>query len=328
MPKQSPFWMVSPKSFIGLIGAEYELMNQSGESVLKKFYISAVLIFVIMITSFLSIFYAVELLTHIQSVEIILSTFLSILFVFIYIFLINTFSKEKNAPPTKSLFVFSNIARISFIIFIAFLIAKPIEIFFFQKPLNKDVDQYKAFLFNEHTTKINETFSKDLSSFQQKLKLLKAQTQYDTTIFETEIAELIKKVDSIENKKKQMIQFTQAKIETSGFFIYRIKQLYKKRPIAGLISFLVMVLFGFPVFLIYSISADAKYYELKKKYERDMIEQEYRAFMEKYTELFKSNFGLSLQFYSKYKDPPFNTVPKEDHKYKPSKDFLDKYCPD
>ena len=106
MPKPAPFWMVSPKNFIGLIGAEYELMHQSGESVLKKFYFAAILILSIMIISFLSIFYAVELLTHIVLVEIILSTFLSILFALIYIFLINTFSKEKNSSVSKGFLFF------------------------------------------------------------------------------------------------------------------------------------------------------------------------------------------------------------------------------
>jgi hypothetical protein len=329
MSRQVPFWMVSPKSLIGLIGAEYELMHKSGGTVLKKFYISAVFIVFIMLISFLSIFYAVELLTHIPIVEIIISTFLSILFVFIYILLINTFAKEKNTPTTKSFFVFSNISRVSFVLFMAFLLSKPIEIFFFKKSLDKDVEQYKQNLLSEHIIKTNEIFATDLLILQDRIQDLNKQNEiYNSAVLASEISSLRIKVDSIEMNKIQMTQFANAKIQTSGFFIFRIKQVYKKHPISWLICFAIIILYGIPVLLVFSISANAKYFELKKTYERDMIQKEYSAFSEKYSTLFQNNFGLTIHFYSKYKDPPFNTILKENHTYKPSKDFLSKYCPD
>jgi hypothetical protein len=184
-------------------------------------------------------------------------------------------------------------------------------------------------LLNEHIIKTNEIFAADLLILQNRIQDLTKQNElYNSAVLASEINSLNIKVDSIEKRKTQMTQFANAKIQTSGFFIFRIKQVYKKYPISWLMCFFTILLYGIPVLLVFSISADAKYFELKKAYERDMIEKEYNAFSEKYTTLFQNNFGLTLHFYSKYKDPPFNTILKENHTYKPSKDFLNKYCPD
>ncbi len=47
-------WMVSPKSFIGFLGGEYGLMRDGG--VLKRFYISSLLIVTILLITGVSIF--------------------------------------------------------------------------------------------------------------------------------------------------------------------------------------------------------------------------------------------------------------------------------
>jgi hypothetical protein len=59
-----------------------------------------------------------------------------------------------------------------------------------------------------------------------------------------------------------------------------------------------------------------------------MIGSVYIIFTRKYSALFANDFGLVLHFYTKYKDPPFNTIQKEDYKHKSSNDFFEKYCPD
>jgi hypothetical protein len=54
-----------------------------------------------------------------------------------------------------------------------------------------------------------------------------------------------------------MTQFANAKIQTSGFFIFRIKQVYKKHPISWLICFAIIHSLWNSVLLVFSISANA-----------------------------------------------------------------------
>lgn len=146
---------------ISLVGAEYQMMKQSGSLVLRKFYLSAVSIVVIIIISACSIFYGIDLLVHNYMVELLLSIFISILFGFMYIFLMNTFAKESYVK-SKSVASFSNITRMGFVMFMAFIISKPIEIWWMQNAMNATVREYKKALLAEHTAHINRIYQEDI----------------------------------------------------------------------------------------------------------------------------------------------------------------------
>jgi hypothetical protein len=59
----------------------------------------------------------------------------------------------------------------------AFLLSKPIEIFFFKKSLDKDVEQYKQNLLSEHIIKTNEIFATDLLILQNRIQDLNKQNE-------------------------------------------------------------------------------------------------------------------------------------------------------
>ena len=142
MSRQNKFsWMVKPKGFIKLLGGEYDLMQKAGGTVLFKFYLSSVIILFIAFVSFVSIVYAIELLFHAIIVEVLLSTFLSLLFLLLFIFIVNTFTKDARQRKLLNL---SNITRLGFVMFIGFIISKPIEAFLYRHTIETDIVQHKT----------------------------------------------------------------------------------------------------------------------------------------------------------------------------------------
>jgi uncharacterized membrane protein len=318
MSRQNKFsWMVKPKGFIKLLGGEYDLMQKAGGTVLFKFYLSSVIILFIAFVSFVSIVYAIELLFHAIIVEVLLSTFLSLLFLLLFIFIVNTFTKDARQRKLLNL---SNITRLGFVMFIGFIISKPIEAFLYRHTIETDIEQHKTQLIKEHTLKIDQLFAQDLL----KLKMEKAKSTslglYGDTL------QISRQVALIDQKKKELAATSIFRIEHGAYFIYRIKVISGKYPGSWLISLVVVTLFLLPVFLIYSISADEEYFKRKNEQEKKMVERAYKAFTQKYAEIFLNTYGLKLEFYSKYEDPPFNTSPKKTPVSRSATDFHERYA--
>ncbi len=310
-------WMVKPKGFIKLLGGEYELMQKAGGTVLFKFYLSSVIILLIAAISFASIAYAIELLFHVIIVEVLLSTFLSSLFVLLFIFIVNTFTKDARQ---RKLLNFSNITRLGFVMFIGFIISKPIEAFVYRYTIESDIEQHKAALVKDHTLKIDQLFANDLA------KLMIAKARSASLGLYTDTLQFHQQSALIDQKKKDLAATSAFRIEHGAYFIYRIKIICTKYPGCWLISLGIIALFLLPVYLIYSISSDEEYFKRKHAQEKKLVERAYKAFTQKYSEIFLQGYGLTLEFYSKYEDPPFNTILKKLPVCRSANDFHERYA--
>lgn len=318
-------WMVSPKSMTSLLGAEYNLLKKAGDTVLRKFYVSAVLIVIIMIVSACSIFYAVDLLVHNYAVEILLSVFISFLFGCMYIFLTNTFAKDARTRKSN-LASFSNITRIGFVMFMAFVLSKPIEIWILKSRMEEKVSEYRLALIAEHLSEISQIYQADINDLQKERLFQEMLAKgSNSSMFAQDINEIDRKIESLRHKESSAIQLTRQRIEGSDFFVYRVNQA-SKTEIAWLCCTFIVILFCLPGFLIYSISSDNEYFKLKKDQETNLILQEYFSFKEKYKQIFKQKYGISCEFYTVFEDPPFNTKRREEHKeFKNQDDFFRKF---
>lgn len=314
-------WMIRPKGFISLLGGEYDLMQKAGGSVLFKFYLSAITIVFIACISFVSVQYAVKLLFHSFLAEILLSLFLSSLFVLLFIFIVNTFTKDARR---RKLFNPSNVTRLGFVMFLGFIISKPIEAFLFRDAIQGSVERHKAELIKDHDEKIAKLFAPDL------VKLSNEKARYENLNaaggFKAEISRIDQQVSLIDQKKKDLAAVSTFRIEQGAYFIYRIKVISWKYPGAWVISFFVIVLFLLPVGLVYSLSSDEEYFKRKHVQEKKMVEAAYNAFTQKYTEIFLAKYALPLEFYSKYEDPPFNTVLKKPPVCRSANDFHERFA--
>jgi len=321
MIRQDKFsWMIKPKGFIKLVGGEYDLMQKAGGTVLFKFYLASVVILLIACISFASIAYAIELLFHAVVVEIFLSTFLSLLFVLLFIFIVNTFTKDTRQ---RSLLNLSNITRLGFVIFIGFIISKPIEAFVYRNSIQPDIEEHKLQLVKTHALKIEQLFEYDLAKLEKKKNIYVALNI--SKGFDADILQINQQVALIGQKKRDLAATSAFRIEQGAYFIFRIKIICGKYPGAWIISLFIVALFLTPVYLIYSISSDEAYFLRKNAQEKRMVEMAYKAFTHKYSEIFQAKYDVQLDFYSRYEDAPFNTMLKIPPECKSANDFHERY---
>jgi hypothetical protein len=310
--------MVSPKSFIGLLGGEYGLMREGG--VLKRFYISSLLIVAIIITTGVSIFYAITLLFHSVLVETLLTVFFCLLFVCIYVFLLNTFAKEKSAGRT--LFNASNLIRAGFIAFMGFQVAQPLMILLYINKLEHKIETYKQQLLLTHIKKIDALTYDEMERLQNSLTYYFDQKEnFGTSIYDEEIAKKNEAIKKIQHKATLFKTTAQQTIEGNSFFLFQVSKVNRDYPLSWLFTFLIVVLFLLPGYLIYSISSQNEYYLLKKAQERSLVLNSYSYFLMWHKILFNSK----IEVFSRYEDPPFNKIRKQPLVKATNSAFLKKY---
>jgi len=306
------FW--SRRSIVSLIGIDYPILEKSELDNFIKFLIAGSLVIGILIISFCSVFYAFDLMFDMWHAEFLLSSFFSLMFFTIYIFLIQTFSKE--IFPTAYKFKFfnlSNLSRIGFVLMIGFLIAQPIKIFLYRHQLSIDLQQYKTKLYQEFSRENSSLYSSDI------IKLRNEKNNYLSMAKSKTLDSEIDKIDEAIFKINHHINLANIlaneKISNSNFFIKRI-ELANKYPGTILVVISILALFFTPILLIYSISGTSEYYKLKKDNDKKLVLSEYFLFKQKYAQLFKKGYGMAnINFYEPFSDPPFNTIKKTEPEY-------------
>lgn len=311
-------WMISPRGFIRLLGAEYDLMRDAG--LLKRFYISSLLIVVIMASTSISIAYAMGLLFHTIATEAMFSLFFGLLFICIYVFLLNTFAKENRIR--KGILSTSNVIRIGFIAFMGFLIAQPLIIFLYTSPLSSVVENYKKQLLQEHIAKVDQLVNDDLSCLVTSYQYYTEQkSKSGTRIYDKQISKTEDAITSIRDKAVYLKLSAQQIIDHNSFFLYRVKKVNILYPQSWILALLIVMLFLLPGYLVYTISSRHEYYQLKKAQEKKLIMDAYTFFKMHYQTMFTEQISV----FSRYEDPPFNTIRKQPPVSAPMTDFLKKY---
>jgi hypothetical protein len=273
--------------------------------------------------------YAMSLLFHMLHVELLLSLFISILFVFIYIFLLNTFNKSVEKNKTKlewtQVFTLANIVRAGFVVFVAFLMSKPIEIFFFRNRLDMKVAAHKAELLNNYQLKTDVLEKNDQDRINKEILFYELQViKYSYAGLQDQLKTLKDQLALLKSRQERSILSARLRIEHSDFLLFRIIET-NKNGIAWLICASIILLFLAPGFLIYSIPKEDAYFRLKNEMEKELISNEFNSFSERYTEIFRKTYNLDMVYFSKYLDPPFNTERKPGVNFQSQADFLKRY---
>src|SRR5688500_18518074 len=112
-----PFWMIMPVTFTRLIGGDYYLLAGASKNVMRQYYLAATSLIAILALTCLSILYAMEKLIHQHFIDGLLTVFLVGLFACMYVFLLNTFSKD--AKSSHSIVSSANCVRFFFVSFMA-----------------------------------------------------------------------------------------------------------------------------------------------------------------------------------------------------------------
>jgi ABC-type glycerol-3-phosphate transport system permease component len=313
------FW--SRRSIVSLIGIDYPILEKSNKDNYSKFVFTGVLVIVILLSSFISVFYAFELMFEMWHAEILLSLIFSLMFMNIYIFLIQTFSKEVFPGSSKyKFFNLSNLSRLGFVLLIGFLIAQPLKLMTIKEKLNSDIHVYKNSLFEGFCRKNAELHASDVDKLNIEKSYYLKLVKDEEVIYK--IRDIDKKIQIIELAINSANETARLKIDESNFFVKRI-ELANKYPVTHIISLLIILIFFLPVALIFSISNDSAYYKEKKNKDRTMVEDDYRKFKKLYSQFFRLKYGVdNVEFYEIYIDPPFNTERKSEKEYLTQDDFL------
>lgn len=311
------------RGIVSFIGIDYALLKQSGEDNIAKFILSGIFVGAIVLISFLSVYYAFELMFHKWYAELLLSTFFSLTFLTIYLLLIQTFSKETLPAAYKvTFFNTSNITRICFVLLISFLIAQPAKIFMLREPLENDIENYKVQLYNEFAANAYKLYQSDLTKLNQK------KDQYSKMTYDNYTASLIHQNNQ---QIKVIVDHINAdnaaayhKIAGSDFFLKRI-EFARKYPLATFTCWLVILIFSVPVFLIYSISDNSKYYTAKREADHRLVDNAYADFKVRYARIFKEKYKLEVEFHEAFLDPPYNRLRMPDPDRGDNTDFVNDY---
>jgi hypothetical protein len=311
-------WMVSPKSCIKLLGAEYDLMRDAG--VLKRFYISSVSILVIMALTWISVEYAIDLLFHTIAIEIALAIFFCLLFVCIYIFLLNTFTKENSVR--RGILNLSNIIRLGFIAFMGFLIAQPLVVMLYASKLAPSIENYKQYLIKTHSTKINALMEDEITNLVTRQHYYTIQKKmFGTHIYDEQLNKIDQTIKQMQEKEESFKLAALQTIDYNSFFLYRVQKVNREYPFSWLLTLLIILLFLLPGYLIYTISNQHEYYRLKKDQEKKLVLEAYSFFTNRY----KALFNEQVSIFTRYQDPPFNTIRKQPAAPASMAAFLQKY---
>lgn len=311
-----------PLFFVRLVGGDYWLLLHAGEAVFRKYFQASIALLMVLILSIGSVFYGTDLLFHIWQAELLLALFISGLFGCIYIFLLTTLSK---LTRERKLMNVSNCVRIGFLIFMAFLISKPIEVFVFSAKLDRKVEDHRAGLYQNYERRLDQKIEADKIELEKKIKLLETRLSlYSFPAFAQELETLKNTLQQMHADKKADLLLASRRITQSDFLLFRIQEVVRE-PLAWLVCVVITILFFLPGYLIYSIPVDDVYYDKKAELEQRIVLEEYRRFVTQYRQLFKEKWGVETEFYTCFEDPPFNTVRIKKQEGLSNADFIARY---
>jgi hypothetical protein len=290
--------------FIQLVGGDYRLLLSSGNLVIHRFFGASISLVLVMIVSVCSVFYGTDLLFHIWQVELMLAFFISLLFGFIYIFLLTTLSRLTRQTAKLNL---SNTLRLGFLLFMAFLISKPVEVFFFSKKLDKQIAEHRNALLKNFENKLNIIYEADKVRLEARIRSLDLiLSDYFIAAYAEEWASVKEKMALLGQERETKLQLAKQRIQQADFLLFRI-ELVVKMPASWIICLIFLGLFLLPAIFIYSIPHEHIYYDKKIQLERFIIQTEYKKFCDQYSQIFLKNWSVHTEVYTVYQDPPFNT---------------------
>lgn len=314
--------LFSKKSLVEVIGVDYEILEQVGETGnIKKFYYAGGLILLIFCCTFVSIFYAFDLMWHTWSVQIVLATVFSLTLGTIYILLLQSFSKNPLPRTDKPLRLgFSNVSRAAFILFIGFLIAKPIEVLILKPDADRHIERYKLQLISDYERAISGLYAHDIHLLKQKIRMYESLSGDPASL--AQVAHWRNEIEQNEQFRDESIDRATVKIQKADFFIERVQFVVTAKRSAWVICGCIVFLFGLPAALIYSISKDNVYYQRKSALEKEFVMAWYTTFKTHYQNRFEAKFRVEVKFHEPYINPPFGIERPEQAVFKPQDDFF------
>ena len=295
-------------------GGDYKIIAVCEKSIQKKFANIGLIVMFIFFLCFVSAYYTLSVLFDSFLFSLPIALFFAWMIANIYLVLLTTLQKNllPHIPSPKAA-LFSLMVRVAFLVLMAIIIAKPIEVIIFKEVIKEDLINRKLNDFQKFSSVTKKYYDEEITSFYNRidelnsLKTLQNNADEHIEVYKSIIVDLTKQKD-FTIKKMELL------IVDSPYFIEGIKILSNNRKYfySWLVTILIVLIFLTPAFLKYYISETSSYYERKATIERDFILSHYQKFIKIYTEMMFNATAKNIHFEERYKDPPFNTVLKED----------------
>jgi hypothetical protein len=270
-------------------GGDPHIIARCPETTQRKFLLVGLWVSGIMLLTFASTFYAIEKLFHSTFADVSISLFFSFTLFNIYRFLLLTLTKNVLPHIRYGESAVSVVLRGLFLVFIAVIISKPIEVFVFQGQLKHDLIDYKNGYLVKSLGSIDDFYIPRIEEFEH---------QGDSH-----------RALGLRSEKGLAESRTRNKIDQADFFVHQMRVVWSVAPLSILITLLTVLVFITPSYLKYRIPDSDPYYALKREAEMGIINQAYARFKQRYAELFSPFQTEEVVWVEKFLDPPYNTDP-------------------
>lgn len=250
-----------------------------------------------------------------------ISILVSIAIFNIYRLLIISFSVPTIPVPLEHGFpvYFARFARYVIVVLLALFIAQPLAIFVFKDYLVAPVSAYKEQQLAKLENELNQMHQDEVATINE---IITYSNEADKVYYQ----DILKEKEVLHEKQLRIVSNL---ISSSNYFIFRIKELHKEGSKAFIFfQFFIVCLFYLPVFFKRRTQLYGDLMDLKKQYDVELVKKEHHKFKKLYQQkLLAYSESNDLAEYNIYKDPPFNTVLKEEA-FKKQKTFIREFKTD
>ncbi len=296
-----PFWK--------LAGEDKNILRDSEEHLQLRFALSGFLIILLFIIAVISYHHTFSQIFNIPNISWIWSLLFSLMIFNIYKLSLITISANPNRKGVG--YISSFFIRISILLLLGLTIIKPIETLILRRSLNIELAHLKVDEIKKATIQTAAYFDNEIASNDH--ELIRQQELLKDGRIKNNIKriELLKaKTLKLELDKKELIEETEKRIDSSPHYVRGLILLNYKFPWVWIISIGFLLLFLTPLFLKYFISRSSSYDIIRAELNRDIILDEYAKFKKLYPLLFQNSIGKRIELEERFEDPPFNQIPK------------------
>jgi len=301
----------------------------TGEKV--RFAIYGLLSLLVVIFAFFSVGYLGFLVTQSWIGAVAIGGVLGWNFSNLYRLVLTTISAKSSGPSlTSTGSSISIFLRGLFLVLLVIIIIKPFEILIYESQiaeiLDQNTEQQKRELNEEWLGFIDDKivyYEGRIRTLQQ-AKRQEQQLLRNSSSLSTELKETTQKsIDRIDSQlstlrelqswfQQTRSEYTKDFQETSSHsnnLIERFRVLNQYYPESWLMTFILGIVFLFPILVKAVTKNRSQYYNLEAESAERLIVQEYASFKEAYQRLMAESTGKPIAYYEPYEDPPFNSKP-------------------
>ncbi|MFB9844002.1 DUF4407 domain-containing protein [Mucilaginibacter ginsenosidivorans] len=311
--------------FCARSGEDLWVINNCGHKGIRdRFALVGAIAALVYCMSFLSCWYSFRMLFDNGLLAVPVSLLFAWMINNIYTVLLTTLSKPvlrvRYQGVIKHLSLF---LRISFIVFFAVFISKPLEAWVFEPQLSQQVEKLKERDIQKSERQLNDR----TREAEQKIRAAigrKRALHYP----EADLEPLLAQLERLDREKEEALARVRFVIGRADFFVQRLEILAGRGiyRLSWLFTSVVILLFLLPIYLKWRLNFSNVYFRDKRTIYEGIVNGAYRDFKAEYRKIFLEKYGARVDIIENYTDPPFNTERKTDGRvFKTQEDFLDRF---